>query len=128
MRSAPLRSRLQNRAQLRQILLRLLDNAVKYTDAPGTISLIVSCVSETDGVRTFGFAVSDTGKEIDAKILQSFFDRSSQEEADRGLTLAAAKEMAERMGGSITAESRKGEGSVFTVTLPLACAPDEASD
>ncbi|MBE6908628.1 MAG: response regulator [Ruminococcaceae bacterium] len=118
--------------QIKKVLLRLLDNAVKYTNMPGTVTLRTECLSNRDGVRTYRFSVRDTGVGIDSEFLPNIFDLFSQEDASStnryggsGLSLAAAKGVVELMGGTITAESRKNEGSVFSVTLPLVFTEDE---
>ena len=118
--------------QLKQVLVRLLDNAVKFTDAPGTVELTVDCQSEEAGVRTLRFTVKDTGIGIDKDFLPHVFDVFSQEDASStnryggsGLSLSATKGILELMGGTIAVESEKNVGSTFTVTLPLAVAPDE---
>jgi signal transduction histidine kinase len=111
--------------KLRQILLNLLTNAVKFTDRGGHVS--VRC--ETDAAAgTVRIHVSDTGRGIPADQLQSIFEPFVQIERNRtqesqqgvGLGLAISRDLARGMGGSLTAESEVGVGSTFTVTLPLA--------
>jgi two-component system CheB/CheR fusion protein len=107
--------------RIEQIIWNLLSNALKFTSAGGRISLALSVHS--------GFAcieVSDTGKGIDAAFLPQLFDMFSQ--ADGGLSrakgglgigLALVKQLAERHGGRVSAESAGlGQGSTFRVWLP----------
>jgi len=119
--------------QLKQVLLSILDNAVKYTDAPGTVSLAVTCASEREDVRTLRFAVRDTGIGIDREFLPRIFEAFTQEDASStnryggsGLSLARTKHVVELMGGTLAVESEKNVGSVFTVTLALPRAEESA--
>ena len=112
--------------KLKQVLLSILDNAVKYTDAPGTVSLDVSVAAVGESVRTLRFEIADTGVGIDSEFLPKVFEVLTQEDASStnrfggsGLGLAVTKNTVERMGGEITVKSEKNVGSVFTVTVPL---------
>jgi len=103
---------------LRQVLLILLDNAVKYTLAGGRIS--VSVASDDSQTR---ICVQDDGVGIDKAHLPRIFDRYYRADASRpgtGLGLSIARDLIERQGGALTVSSRRGTGSVFTVTLPAA--------
>ena len=111
---------------LKMILLSMLDNAVKFTDAPGTVRLYVESASEEEGKRTLTFTVSDTGVGIEKVFLPYVFDLFTQEDASStnrfggcGLSLAITKRVVELMGGTITVESEKGVGSAFCVSVPL---------
>lgn len=116
--------------RVRQVLFNLLDNAVKYTPAPGTVSLRVRA-EKTDGdVRNFVFTVTDTGVGMEPAFLARVFDPFSKEDTSTtsnyggsGLGLAVTRNIVERLGGGITAESEKNVGSTFTVTIPLRPAP-----
>ncbi len=108
-------------ARLRQVLLNLLSNAVKFTDA-GHVALALS-----DEAGRLVVRVADTGVGIPADRLAQVFDRFVQGEpsiakrfAGAGLGLAISRRLAERMGGDLTAQSHPGQGSVFTLSLPLA--------
>lgn len=110
----------------RQILLNLLNNAVKFTPAGGSVS--TSATVSADGTAAC-IRVRDTGIGIPAEDLGVIFDRFRQlgrrdhnHPGGAGLGLAIAKHLAERQGGSITVESTVGEGSVFEVRIPLALA------
>ena len=107
-----------DRAHLRQILLNLLANAVKFTGE----GVIVLSFEEADGeVR---FHVRDTGPGIPPNEQESIFQPFARTvgdhtpEAGTGLGLAVSRRFARLMGGDVTVESSPGEGSVFTVHLP----------
>jgi PAS domain S-box-containing protein len=117
-----------DRQRLTQVLLNLLSNAVKYN--PGG-SVTVAC--EVDGERV-RIAVRDTGQGIaPEKMDQLFvpFARLGAEDSGvegTGLGLALSRPLIEAMGGTIMAESVVGEGSTFTVDLPLAQAPSAPAE
>ncbi|HET9440838.1 MAG TPA: CHASE3 domain-containing protein [Longimicrobiales bacterium] len=109
-------------ARVRQVLVNLLANAVKFTPAGGTISL--ACRSDTDHVL---IDVRDTGHGIRADNLEKIFEpfvqleRREHEANGRGglgLGLAISRELARGMNGDILVQSVLGQGSVFTVSLP----------
>jgi PAS domain S-box-containing protein len=110
--------------KVRQILLNLLANAVKFTDAGGEVALVCSTVGE-ESVR---IAVRDTGRGIAADQLARVFDPFVQ--VDRhltpmsqqgvGLGLAISRDLANGMGGQLEAKSEVGVGSEFALILPRA--------
>ena len=109
---------------LRRIVLILLDNAIKYTptDTEHPASITVS-LERADGQAIV--RVRDTGIGIDRDDLQHIFERFYRADRARtrqgtGLGLAIARTLVERLGGHITAESSPGQGTTFSVTLPLA--------
>src|SRR5471032_1677423 len=111
--------------RLRQILLNLLGNAIKFTDR-GEVRLDAAAVLTTSGRATISFDISDTGPGIPADTLPRLFQKFEQADhsttrryGGTGLGLAICKELVELMDGSIGAESRIGEGSTFSFTLPL---------
>jgi PAS domain S-box-containing protein len=114
--------------RLRQVLLNLLNNAIKFT-ARGTVSLDVACTPAGGDAAKLRLAVLDTGIGIPADKLGRLFQRFSQvdgsvqrEYGGTGLGLAISKRLVELMGGSIGVESSSGRGSTFWVeiTLPVA--------
>jgi PAS domain S-box-containing protein len=107
--------------RVRQILVNLLGNAIKFTDR-GTVSLTL----RREGGEV-AFEVADTGIGIDPGHLERIFDAFWQVEQTRsrrhdgsGLGLSVARQLARLMGGDVTAASEPGAGSVFTLRLPLA--------
>jgi signal transduction histidine kinase/DNA-binding response OmpR family regulator len=120
--------------RLRQILLNLLGNAIKFTDR-GEVRLDAASLQLADGRASVCFDVSDTGPGIPPDTLPRLFQKFEQADhsttrryGGTGLGLAICKELVELMGGSITAQSRVGAGSTFTVTLPLALGAAPAVD
>lgn len=111
-----------DRARVRQLLMNLLTNAIKYTPSGGSVD--VGC-RRTD--RAVVITVADTGVGIAPGDLPHIFDRfwradparsRTGERSGVGLGLAISKWIAEAHGGSIDVESRPGRGTTFTVTLP----------
>jgi signal transduction histidine kinase len=105
--------------RLRQLLLILLDNALKHTPASGTVA--VRLLAQGDRVR---LAVTDSGPGIDPADLSRIFDRFYRADRARtgegsGLGLAIAKWIVEAHGGQINAGNASTSGAVFTVTLPV---------
>lgn len=108
--------------KVHQILLNLLANGVKFTEPGG--SLIIEWSDEAGKAR---ISVRDTGCGIPADQIQNVFDAYVRVEGGgagnkaegTGLGLAISREFARGMGGDIRVASRAGEGSIFTVTLPL---------
>ncbi len=119
-----------NEGYLFEILVQLISNAVNYSKPPRII--LVSCDTH-DGVCQIH--VRDNGKGIPADKISAIFEPFYISDADRlsrtygrlGLGLTNAKQRAEMLGGTIAAESVSGNGSVFTVTLPLTPPPDTFS-
>lgn len=106
---------------LRQLSVILIDNAVKYTPAPGKITVTLSI---SNGFAEF--SVSDTGIGIGAPDLENIFARffrtdkaRSRDTGGAGLGLAIGRWIAETHQGTLSAKSRPGAGSTFTVSLPL---------
>jgi two-component system OmpR family sensor kinase len=113
-----------DRTRLRQLFLNLVTNAIKYTPAGGKVELGVG--RHPDNVT---FAVRDTGIGISAADFPHIFERfwradrvrsRMSERGGFGLGLAISQWIAQAHGGTLTASSRLGRGSLFTVTLPLA--------
>jgi len=107
--------------KVRQVILNLLANAVKFTEPGGEIALV--CSADASDVR---IAVRDTGRGIPTAQLRSVFDPFVQ--VDRqlttpgqqgvGLGLSISRDLARAMGGELSAVSTVGEGSTFTLRLP----------
>ena len=112
--------------KLKQVLINILGNAVKFTDAPGKVSLTVRQIAQFEGHCTLRFQMKDTGVGMDAEFLPHIFDSFSQEDATStnryggsGLGMAITKSYVEMMHGDIQVESKKHVGSLFTVTVTL---------
>lgn len=106
---------------LRELLLILLDNAIKFTDAAGTVALTLEAEGDKAVVR-----VRDSGSGIPPEALSHVFDRfyradkaRSRAEGGAGLGLAIAKWIVEGHRGSIRVDSYPGRGTTFTVELPI---------
>jgi signal transduction histidine kinase len=106
--------------RLTQVLVNLLDNALRYTPAGGSISLAAQHIQE--GVAII---VKDTGPGIPPEDLSHLFERfyrgdksRQREEGGTGLGLAIAKSLVESQGGQIRVESQLGEGAIFIIELP----------
>jgi len=105
-------------ARIRQIVLNLVSNAIKFTQS-GTVSLTMTQCGDQAVL-----AVTDTGRGIPDDALPTLFDPFVRVDADvgeiqgTGLGLAICRELAERMGGTLSATSSVGVGSTFTLTLP----------
>jgi len=105
---------------IKQVLLILLDNALKFTPEGGTITLGAASADRVAAIR-----IRDTGPGIPPETLPHIFERFYRSDEARtgsgaGLGLAIAKELIEAQQGQIAVESELGKGSTFTVTLPLA--------
>ena len=112
--------------KLRQVLINILGNAVKFTPAGGSVELRVERKAQYSGKSTLCFTIADTGIGMSEEYLPHVFDAFSQEDSSAtnrygssGLGLAITKRIVEMMNGDIQAESEKGKGSVFTVTVTL---------
>ncbi len=115
--------------RLRQILVNLVGNAIKFTPF-GQVTLRVRA-SEEEGRLALVITVEDTGIGIADNKLEQIFERFSQADTaisrrygGTGLGLSISRGLAQAMGGDITVHSTLGEGSVFTVKLSLAVAAD----
>jgi len=113
-----------DRHRIREMLLNMVTNAIKYTPQGGTVSL--GLANKSDAVI---FTVRDTGIGIAAGDLPHIFERFWRADPARsrtgerpgiGLGLAITKWIVEAHGGSITVQSRPGRGTLFTVWLPKA--------
>jgi PAS domain S-box-containing protein len=114
--------------RLRQALLNLVANAVKFT-AAGSVVVRVSLLPQAKGDRQIRVEVADTGIGIERSILDEVFEPFTQADASTtriyggtGLGLTIARELVTLMSGTIGAESEPGVGSTFWIEIPLALA------
>ena len=112
--------------KLRQVLINILGNAVKFTPAGGTVSFIVEQAARLNGKTTLRFTISDTGIGMSEEYLPKLFQAFSQEDSSTtnrygstGLGMAITKSIVELMNGTIEVRSEKGKGTTFTVTVTL---------
>lgn len=117
-------------AALERVFINLLSNAIKFTDKGGQIRIRADVI----GDQAF-LSVADTGIGIDAESLGRIFDRFQQAESSStrrrqglGLGLALVKDLVGRMGGDVTVASQRGEGTTFTVALPLSASDLTAAE
>ena len=118
---------LADAVRIREVLVNILGNAVKFTPDGGAITFDVSYIPGADGQHmTVRYRVADTGIGMSEDFIGRIFDEFSQEESSArtqykgtGLGMAITKRYVDLMGGTISVKSRKGEGSTFIVELPL---------
>ena len=112
--------------KLKQVLINILGNSVKFTDPPGNVTLTVEQTASFEGMCTLRFQMKDTGVGMDPEFIPKIFEAFSQEDATTtnryggsGLGMAITKNFVEMMDGEIHVESKKHVGSTFTVTVTL---------
>ena len=112
--------------KLRQVLINILGNSVKFTPEGGKVDLTIEKMNSFDGKTSLRFRISDTGIGMDKEFIPKIFDVFSQEDSfisnrygSTGLGMAITKSIVEMMNGNITVDSEKGKGTTFTVTVTL---------
>ncbi len=112
--------------KLKQVLINILSNAIKFTDAPGSVTMTVERTAVFEEQSTLKFIIKDTGIGMDDTFIPKVFDTFAQEHNDRtdkygstGLGMAITKNIVETMNGTISVASKKGVGTEFTVVLTL---------
>ena len=112
--------------KLKEVILNILSNAIKFTDAPGSVSFTIERTAVYEGQSTLRFRIKDTGIGMDESFIPKIFDSFTQEDSTRknkygstGLGMAITKNIVEMMNGTISVESQKGVGSEFTVVVTL---------
>ena len=125
-----------DKTRINQVLINLLSNAIKYTPAGGEIRLEVSDLgSSSSSVERLQFIVADNGYGITEEFKKVIFDPFTRAESlvtnkeqGTGLGLAITKNIVDLMGGTIDLTSEPGNGSTFTVELPLRLPHEEADE
>ena len=112
--------------KLKQVLINILSNAIKFTDAPGEVTLTVERTAVFEDKTTLKFVIKDTGIGMDKSFLPKVFDTFTQENSGRsnkygstGLGMAITKNIVEIMNGTVSVDSEKGVGTEFTVVVTL---------
>ena len=117
--------------RLRQIILNLLNNAIKFTPQGGQVTFRVSELTATERSATYKFDIADTGAGMDRRILEHIWDvlamradTSAPDSTGTGIGLAVCRMLADMLGATISVDSRVGEGSCFSVLLPMELDPE----
>ena len=120
---------------LKQVLINILGNAVKFTPDGGSILFAVTETDIGDADKLYRFEISDTGVGMDADFLEHIFEPFSQEYngprtdyRGTGLGMSIVKRLVEQMSGEIQVESQKNKGSCFRVLLPMRALAEECAD
>jgi signal transduction histidine kinase/ActR/RegA family two-component response regulator len=111
---------------VRQVIINILGNAIKYNREGGSISFAVRELSFANETASVEFRIADTGIGISEEFMKHLFEPFTQETGGArtqfngsGLGMSITKDLVEQMGGTISAESVQGKGSIFTVVLPF---------
>ncbi len=120
--------------KLKQVLINILGNSVKFTEAPGEVILTAEEIARYEGMCTLRFSMKDTGVGMDEAYIPKIFEAFSQEDATTtnryggsGLGMSITKNFVEMMNGEIDVKSKKGVGSTFIVTVTLKASARSAS-
>ena len=112
--------------KMKQVLINILSNAIKFTDAPGSVFLTIERTGTFGDQSTLKCVVRDTGIGMDPSFLPKVFDSFTQEDSSRnskygstGLGMAITRNIVQLMNGTISVTSEKGAGTEFTVILSL---------
>ena len=110
--------------KLKQVLINILGNAVKFTPKGGAVNLLIEEGARFDAKAVVRFVISDTGVGISKEFLPHIFEPFSQEDSSTtskygstGLGMSITKSIVELMNGNITVDSEKGKGTTFTLTV-----------
>ena len=112
--------------KIREVLANILSNAVKFTEAPGCVTLTAECMTVFGDQSTLRFRVRDTGIGMSREYLPKVFDAFSQEDGSHrsryggtGLGMAITKRIVEILNGTVSVDSEKGVGTEVTVTVTV---------
>ena len=125
-----------DKLRLCQVFLNLLSNAIKYTPAGGSIHVLIEeRPAAAQGYANYTFQVRDTGIGMSPEFLSHIFEPFERERTSTisgiqgtGLGMAITKNIVDMMGGSISVDSRQGEGTAVTVTFPFRIDADEFAE
>jgi len=113
--------------KIKQVLINLISNAVKFTENKGTIDVLIEKIDKSDDDLDIKFSVKDTGigisKEQEAKVFEAFTQAdssTSRKYGGTGLGLTISSSLVNALGGALRVESEIGKGSTFFFTLSLA--------
>ncbi|MDO5111557.1 MAG: ATP-binding protein [Clostridia bacterium] len=120
-----------DKQRLSQILMNLINNAIKFTDSGGSIDVSFALLERLESRDRIRLVVADTGIGMNDAFMEKLFTPFTQDASGvgggSGLGLSIVKSFVDMMGGTISAKSKKGEGSTFEVVLELARAEAPAS-
>ena len=112
--------------KLKQVLINILGNAVKFTNAPGNVTFTAEQIAAFAGYCTLRFVINDTGIGMSREYIPKIFEAFSQEDSQAankygstGLGMAITKNIVEMMNGEIEVDSEKNVGTTFTVTVTM---------
>ena len=112
--------------KLKEVLINILSNAIKFTDAPGSVTMTVERTRKDEDQSTICFCIKDTGIGMDPEFIPWIFEPFAQEDSRQknkygssGLGMAITKRIVDLMNGSIHVSSEKGVGTEFAVTVSL---------
>ena len=112
--------------KLRQVIINILGNAVKFTPENGSITFLIENIAQLDNKTTLRFTMQDTGIGMSAEYLPRIFEPFTQEDSanttqygSTGLGMPITRSIVELMNGHIDVQSEKGRGTTFTVTITL---------
>jgi len=110
--------------KLKQVLINILGNSVKFTPEGGSVTFTIEEVTDESSSKTFRFIISDTGIGISSDYLPHIYDAFSQENnaststyGSTGLGMSITKRIVDMMNGQIDVESEQGKGTTFTLTI-----------
>ncbi len=117
---------------VKRVILNILGNAIKYNKPNGSIQCSMQMIGKDEKTVVYQAVISDTGIGMRPEFLEHIFEPFSQEHSDArstyygtGLGMAIVKSLLDKMDGTIRVESKEGEGSRFTVTIPFEIASEE---
>ncbi len=115
-----------NPLHVQQILMNIIDNALKYNRPHGSVFIQVKELSCEDGTAVYRFVIEDTGIGMSAEFIKHIFEPFTQEDQGArtnyngvGLGMSIVKDLVDQKKGSIEIDSRVGKGSVVQITLPM---------